>query len=104
MLDQTCPFCKTTLESDATVCHGCQAFKGIGRGGPNGTVRQLHEQKAIAILFYALALIGVGLFGVALLYGGKDSWIGIALAVFGFMAGKLNSWRAVSDAQWFRKQ
>lgn len=104
MPEQTCPFCKMTLDAEATACHGCQAFKGVGRGGPNGAVRQPHEQKAIAILFYALAIFGVGLFAVALLYGGQDSWIGLALAIFGFCAGKFNSWRAESDVQWFRSQ
>lgn len=104
MPDQTCPFCKTTLDAEATACHGCQAFMGVGRDGPGGTTRQPHEQKAIAILFYGLAVIGVGLFAVALLYGGQDSWIGVALAIIGFFAGKYNGWRAKNDVQWFRSQ
>ena len=104
MSHQTCPFCKAKLGADATTCHGCQAFKGVGRGGPGGTVRQPHEQKAIAILFYARAVLGIGLFVVALIYGGQDSWIGIALAIVGFGAGKFNSWRANNHVRWFRNQ
>lgn len=104
MSEQTCPFCKTQLDAEATVCHGCQAFMGIGRGGANGTVRQPHEVKAIAILFYALCGLGVILFVVALSMGGQDSWIGIALAIVGFAGGKLNGWRSENNIQWFRKQ
>ena len=104
MPDQTCPFCKTQLDPDATTCHGCQAFKGVGRGGHGGTVRQPHEQKAISVLFYALAVLGIGLFAVALLYGGQDSWIGVALAIIGFGGAKFNNWRAANDVKWFRSQ
>lgn len=104
MSDQTCPFCKTQLDAEATACHGCQAFMGVGRVGPGGAVRQPYEQKAIAILFYALAILGAVLFVMALSYGGQDSWIGIALAIFGVCAGKLNGWRAKNDVQWFRSQ
>ncbi len=94
-----CPFCKTIVDRDATVCPGCEAVKGYttANGRIYGRGRTIFWGVIMPILF--------ALFFFALAGAGSD-----AAAFFGLLLGSvmlipivLSIRRLITGPVWFRR-
>lgn len=101
---EQCPYCRTEVTSDATVCPRCRAEKGYGRRS-NGSVR--HEPLSLGVVL-AIALISFGA-GLAMAYTGvlgliedADIW-GIIVVGVGALFMGFGIWALFPQKpRWFR--
>ncbi|QBY02537.1 hypothetical protein E2K80_18820 [Rhodophyticola sp. CCM32] len=80
-----CPFCKTEIAADATVCHGCGARKGYGPDNHGG----VHSGGSIGFLAVVCAiLIFVGLsLGGSWLFFTLLGGLGLPFCLFPLLSG-----------------
>lgn len=57
MSQEICPFCHTTVNAGATVCHACGAQKGHGEGGQTTTTNGIG---GFVMMFIALIAYNTG--------------------------------------------
>lgn len=75
MAVETCPFCKTTLNEGAEVCHACGAQKGYGQAGQSKHVAGWIGLFMAGLTYFAFSSDAPLLSLMGLFTGGVTVWL-----------------------------
>ena len=105
--EQDCPFCRTSLHSDAITCHGCHAHQGYPTktyGDGRADVLTKEDVQTRMFLSYGAAILSFIGMVVLAMTGTADSWAVLAITIPTALLGWFYSATLRRGPRWVRDQ